>query len=128
MSTYTSILADVERACNSPEALSRLLKELLEFTPESGTQRAYVAALVSYVLYKRRKEIWLRDGRDVCRTFSGCGPVIEFELARDRARSLEEELAGEMGLEAVRDLKRRWGRRLSLRACVERVRNCDWRE
>jgi hypothetical protein len=126
-----SIAVDVERACNTPEALLRLIQGLLEFEVESPYQREYLACLVRYVFYKRRKEIWRRKGRllrDIGRMPSGCGATIDFEQARAGARAAEETLALEIGSEAVRDLKHRMGKRLSLRACVRRLVDADFKE
>ncbi len=122
-----SIAADVERACNSPEALSRLLRALLEFEPESPWMQTYVAQLVWYVFYKRRREIAFRSGKIIAspdgRRSSGYSvPRMDMEVARDAAREIEGHLIQDIGVEAVRDLKRRVGRKLSLGACIHRLR------
>ena len=118
---------DVERELSSPQALARLVQSLLEFELESPKQREYLAALIYYVFYKRRREIF-RASRRLLPLYhnSGCGPQIDFEEARERARSVEAVLAGEIGFGAVKALKKRVGRMLNLKSCTRRIRESDW--
>ena len=127
LTTSSLILADVERALASPEALSRLVEGLLGVDFSSPLQRQYVAQLVWYVFYRRRRDICRQRGRLLSlpdgRVGSGCGAWIDWEVARAQARSMEWDLAQEIGAEAVRDLKRRVGKKLSLKACIWRIRD-----
>jgi hypothetical protein len=126
-SVSQSIAVDVERALASPEALSRLVEGLLATDFSSPLQRQYVAQLVWYVFYRRRRDICRQRGRLLSlpdwRVGSGCGARIDWEVARTQARSMEWDLAQEIGVEAVRELKKRVGKRLSLKACIWRIRD-----
>jgi hypothetical protein len=126
MNTLEGLHKDVEKALESPEALARLVQALLEFEKEAPHQREYVAALIYYVFYRRRREIAKQRGDIIPipdgRISSGCGPRIDWEVARAQARAIEWDLTQEIGAEAVRDFKKRVGKQLSLRECIRRIR------
>jgi hypothetical protein len=127
--TLESLHQQVEDRCNSSEGLLRLMRALLEHQPDlSPAAKDYVAALIYYAFHARRKTLWLQHGKVLhspCGINSGCGPTMDFTLARDEARLRQGILRAEMSPEEIQEIKNRVGR-LKLHSILSRIRDMNY--
>lgn len=126
MDTLGELQREVENRLSSSESHLRLVQFLMEYSGQekwklTPLQRGLVEAIVTYVYYKRRFEIWKRRGKELpCLHGCGSGPEIDLERRRQELDAAEEWLAAFEGQEIVDSIKKRLGKQLSLHSCVAR--------